>query len=256
MTAPATNGGAVTGEDLQFVRAVCPVVHLLGGAWFFAPEVARVGADAGITDRFALYAAGRGGVLGDADPAVIASAFAFFPPPVVLARYAEAVAVHPPRDCARIYARGLVAWGEARFASVPNIGRLAELARRTADAVRPMGLPLFAGWRAEPAPDHPAAAAALAMQVLRELRGDLHIHAVTAYGLSPLEAILGKDGPDRARELHYPEPFPPPERYAARRRAAEDLTDHLVAPAYAVLDHDERAEFLNLTRAAGHALDG
>jgi hypothetical protein len=99
----------------------------------------------------------------------------------VLASYAEAVAVHPPRGCARIYARGLAAWRETRLASVANIGRLAELARRIADSVRPMGLPLFAGWRAEPAPAHPAAAAALALQVLRALRGDLHIHAVTAH---------------------------------------------------------------------------
>lgn len=243
----------MTDADLDFVRAACPIVHRLGGAWFFAEEVARVGAQAGITDRFALYAAGRGGVLGDADPAVIATAFAFFPPPLVLARYAKAVAVHPPRECARIYARGLAAWGETVFAGIPDIGRLAELARHVADGVRPMGLPLFAGWRAEPVPDQPAAAAALAVQVLRELRGDLHIHAVTAHALSPLEAILGGDGPTRARQLHYPEPFPPGEQYADRRRAAEDLTDRLVAPAYAVLDGRERAEFLHLLQAARSA---
>ncbi len=61
-------------------------MHRLGGAWFFAETVQRVGANAGLTDRFALYAAGRGGVLGDCDPAVVASAFAFFPPQAVIAK--------------------------------------------------------------------------------------------------------------------------------------------------------------------------
>lgn len=239
---------------LAFVRAACPLVHRLGGAWFFAESVRRVGADAGIEDRFALYAAGRGGVLGDADPTVVASAFAFFPPHLVIAKYLEAVAVHPPRECARIYARGLAAWGEDLFADVPGITRLAPLARLVADSVRPMGLPLFTGWRAEPVPEHPAAAAAHLMQVLRELRGDLHVHAIVASELTPLQAILGKDGPERARELRYPEPFPPLQEFADRRHAAEDLTDRLVAPAYAAIDTEDRAAFLTVLRAAIQAL--
>lgn len=163
---------------------------------------------------------------GTAIPAVVASAFAF-------------------------YARGLGAWGDEVLGSVPGIERLADLARRIADSVHPMGLPLFAGWRAEPAPSGPAAAAAQALQVLRELRGDLHLHAV-AHQLTPLQAILGKDGPERARELRYPEPFPPLAEFADRRQSAEDLTDHLVAPAYATLTPTERKDMLALLDPAKH----
>lgn len=250
---PVSNPAA-DADLLSFVREASPLVHRIGGAWFFTDPVREIGARAGITDRFALYAAGRGGVLGDCHPDVVASAFAFFPPPLVLAKYAEAVAVLPPRDCARVYARGLAAWGEQVLGPIPGVARLAELARRVAGSLRPMGLPLFAGWRAEPVPDPPAAAAALALHVLRELRGDLHIHAVTTHGLTPLQAILGGDGIDRARELRYPEPYPPLHEFAARRRAAEDLTDQLVAPAYATLTAVEQRELLNLLRAAAAAL--
>lgn len=237
-------------STLAFIRTACPLVHRIGGAWFFTEDVAREGAKAGITDRFALYAAGRGGVLGDCHPDVVASAFAFFPPRVVTAKYREGIAAASPTECARVYAAGLAAWGDRLLGHVPDIGRLAHLARKIADSVRPMGLPLFAGWRALPPPGEPGAAAALALQVLRELRGDLHVHAVVASELSPLEAILGKDGPERARELRYPEPYPPLADFADRREAAEDLTDRLVAPAYAVLDDRERSAFLDLLRAS------
>ncbi len=152
----------------------------------------------------------------------------------------------PPRECARVYARGLAEWGQQLFADLPGIDRLAELGRRVADSVhQPMGLSLFAGWRAEPVPSNPAAAAALAVHVLREMRGDLHIQACAAYQLTALEAILGKDDP---------EPFPPPHAFADRRRAAEDLTDQLVAPAYSVLDPTERRDMLELLLAARNAL--
>lgn len=238
----------------EFVRAACPLVHRIGGAWFFSDDVAHTGADIGITDKFALYAAGRGGVLGDCHPDVVASAFAFFPSQIVTAKYREGVSAAPPTECARAYAAGLAAWGERLLGDVAGMDRLAQLARTIAGSVHPMGLPLFTGWRAIPEPRHPGAAAALAMQVLRELRGDLHIHAIVASELSPLEAILGKDGPERARELHYPEPYPPLEEFADRRNAAEDLTDRLASPAYDALDGDERSTFLDLLRVAAAAI--
>ncbi|SFC19266.1 SCO6745 family protein [Streptomyces aidingensis] len=254
MTTTASPAGT-DAATLEFVRAACPLVHRIGGAWFFSEDVAREGAKAGITDKFALYAAGRGGVLGDCPPEVVASAFAFFPPHLVISKYTDGTAVLPPREFARVYAAGLAAWGERLFGDLPGMAELARAGRKIADAVRPMGLPLFTGWRAMPAPGRPGADAALVLQVLRELRGDLHIHAVVGHELSPLQAILGKDGPERARELRYPEPYPPLSGFASRRRAAEELTDRLVAPAYSVLDAAERDTFLTALRTAERALE-
>ena len=226
-----------------------PLVHRLGGAWFFTEPVKRVGAAAGLHDPFALYAGGRGGVLGDCDPAVVASAFAFFPPHALLPRYAEAVAVLPPRECARVYADGLTAWGQEVFGAVADLDRLAELARRVADSVHPMGLPLFTGWRAEPAPSQSGSAAALALHVLRELRGDLHVQAISACQLTPLQAIVGKDGPDRARELQYPEPYP---KRRVREPARRRRTPHRPTRRPRLL----RSRCGRTTRAAGAAARG
>ena len=91
--------------------------------------------------------------------------------------------------------------------------------------------------------------------LLRELRGDLHIHAASALRLTPLEAILGKDGPARAHELFYPEPYPNPETFMNRRRDAEELTDALCADFYAVLAPDEAHQLLDLLRKARLLLD-
>ena len=248
-TAPALDRGADIDPALvAFTRAVDPMVHHVGGAWFFTPEAARAGAAIGITGAFPLYAVGRAGVLGDADPEVIASAFAFFPPEAVEANYLIGLGDRTPAACATAYAAALAAWATRVLADLPeaDLARLADLARRVAAATRPRAMPLFAGWRAMPRPDHPAADVGLALQVLREMRGDLHIHAISAHRLTSLEAVLGGDGPQRAAELRYPRPYPDPATYQTRRDAAETLTDHLVAPSYVTLDQDEREELLHL----------
>lgn len=227
---------------LARTRATHRMVHRIGGAWFFAPEVRAVGAAAGIEDRFALYAGGRGGVIGDPTGDVVAATFAFFPPRVVIGKYRIATAVSTPREVADVYAAGLARWAEATFGEDDGWTRLAGLARRVAEGVHAMGLCLFAGWRAMPRPEHPAADMAQALHVLRELRGDLHVQAVVASGMTPLEAIVGKDGPERARELFYPEPYPDAAALAGRREAVELLTDRLVAPSWTVLEPAERDE--------------
>ena len=251
----ASTGRAIDEDARRLVQRVCPIVHRIGGAWFFTPQAAAAGADIGVTDPFALYAAGRGGVVGDGDPAVAATTFAFFPPAIVIAKYQEGTATRPAPQVAAAYAAGLAAWGDEVFADFAGAARLAELARIVADGVQhPMGLPLFVGWRDMPAPNDAPAALAMAMHVLRELRGDLHIHATVAYRLTPIEAILGKDGPERAQELFYPEPYPDPDTYTSRRHAAEELTDTLCADAYSALAGPERQEMAYLVDQAAHAL--
>lgn len=255
-TVTATTGRVLDEDALVLVRRVCPTVHRIGGAWFFTPQARAAGAAIGVDDPFALYAAGRGGVVGNGDPAVAATTFAFFPPAIVIDKYQQATAIAPATDVASAYARGLADWGNSVFAGFAGAARLTQLARAVADEVtHPMGMPLFVGWRNMPDPeDTPAASMALAMHVLRELRGDLHIHAAVAYRLSPIEAILGKDGPERAKELFYSEPYPDPETYMGRRAAAEQLTDALCADVYAVLTPTERDDMSTLIDEAALVL--
>ncbi len=245
---------APTAEELDWVSQVSSEVHRLGGAWFFADEVRAHGAANGIDDHLAFYAGGRGGVLGDPTGHVVAAAFAFFPPHIVMGKFAVAMEAAAPERCGELYAEALQIWGRSRFADVPGIERAAELGFALADGALAMGAPLFAGWRAMPRPDDGPAAAAMALQVLREMRGDAHVHAVVAAEMSPLEAIIGKDGPERAAELFYPEPYPSIQEVAERRAAVEATTNRLVASAYLALSPADRAEFTSIVADAARRL--
>jgi hypothetical protein len=128
--------------------------------------------------------------------------------------------------------------------------------RRVVDRALPQTGALFAGWRAMPAPADTAAGAALALHVLRELRGGAHITAIAASGLTPAEAALSapppRGGEAWARDLGWPEPYVDPASLGERRARAETLTTTLVAPAYEALDGAERSELVGLL-ATAHA---
>ncbi|NBU96155.1 MAG: hypothetical protein EBS20_09745, partial [Actinobacteria bacterium] len=104
------------------------------------------------------------------------------------------------------------------------------------DAVDDSALSLFAGLRAEEVPsDAPAAAFHQAM-VLRELRGSVHLVAVAAVGLPSVVAHQIKR-PNDVQSFGWPEDIAAPtdEQRAALDRA-EQITNDMLAPAFAVLD--------------------
>ena len=146
--------------------------------------------------------------------------------------------------------------GRRKLGGFERAGRLAELLAPVAAAADPAGAALFAGWRALPlAGDDPARAMQL-IQVLRELRGGLHLLAVRAVGLTPQQAVLiggspRNSGVDQAREFGWPEPYQEitPE-LRQRWDSAEALTDELIAPAFAVLDDGQGAELAELLTTA------
>jgi hypothetical protein len=132
--------------------------------------------------------------------------------------------------------------------------RAATLGRRLIDSVQPCGHALFTAWRSVPVPPDGAGALALTFQTLRELRGDCHIHACGAVALTPLEAIVARDGAERAKDFGWPEPYPDPAPLAAARQEAEDLTDRQMQRVYGALTSDERAEFVALIGEAKAAI--
>jgi hypothetical protein len=69
-----------------------------------------------------------------------------------------------------------------------------------------------------------------------------------ASGLTGLEAaVAGPYGRATAEFFGWTEPFPEPTEERRERHArAEALTDELAAPAFEVLDADERAELVEL----------
>lgn len=196
------------------------------------------------------YVLGRGGVLGDAPGAVVASAFFFFEPEGLAGVWDSAAARVRPRQAAHAFAASAHAWAAAHLgrSSDADLGRLAELAGRVSANADAAGAPLFAGWRALPEPEEPAGLALHRLNALRELRGARHEAAVTVVGLTPLEAMVA-NGADHLELFGWRgieiDPAPLRERMAE----AERLTDVLAAVPLEVLTPEERGELVSLADA-------
>ncbi len=230
---------------MECVHGVAGPVGKLGGAWMFDADVHARGVELGL-DTWAWYHCGRGGVLGQPDPSVVVAAFGFFPPALQTKAWNKGVAVMDPQQTAKEYADACADWGLRRFASVDDPGRLAELLAKALDSAAIMGLPLFAGWRVLMHQYDTASGPerlALALQTAREHRGGSHLVAVAGYGVDPLQAVMsGRYGATNAEFFGWPKPWPDPEVGREKMQAAERITDAMVAPAYATLRTDERAE--------------
>jgi len=227
------------------VRSLTEPVGALGGMWMLAPEVLAPCRDVGYPNGYAYYVTGRGGVLGDVDAGVVASAFGFFESQLVRKMWEAGVAVEGARASAHRYGEACAQYGRTRAHGFAGIERLATLTEQVALNVDAAGLALFAGWRAEPLPVDAAGRACLLLHVLRELRGSVHVLAVAASGLWPRDAVLATGGPDHAKQFGWPEPYP--ELAAGAKDASEALTDAVLIRLYgAVVSDDEAAELAEL----------
>jgi hypothetical protein len=163
------------------------------GFVYFAPEADTeylgVGLDAGMMGYFASRAAPMGAVTAD----VVVATFFNFEPSGVHAVIPEAWQRADPTGVTAARLRAVDA-GLRRMLGdrlgEPDVAEAAELARRAADACRPEGRPLYAGHRTLEWPDEPHLALWHAITLLREYRGDGHVAALTAQGLSGIEALV------------------------------------------------------------------
>lgn len=253
MLTPATAGELSAAEA---VRGAAGPVGRLGGAWMMTPRATARGQQFGLTG-WSFYYLGRAGVLGEVDASVVAATFVFFPPELLRKGWERGLQVLPLAQAHAHYVEVCREWGRQRFAGWAPAGRLADLLTQVSAAAGVGGLPLFAGWRAlltgpTAAVTDDAARCALALQVLREHRGGLHALAVLAAGIDPLQAVVsGRYGPDNAAMFGWPQPWPEPSLGTAAMAKAEQVTDALVAPAFAALTPAERYELVALLRDAG-----
>jgi hypothetical protein len=237
-------------NPLEAASALAGPVGFLGG-WFMASRSTYAyGSELGF-DGMAFYYLGRGGALGDARPEVVASAMTFFPAPLVETMWQAGKAVMTPEDALAEFSECCWRWGRKRFATVTGLERTCELLGRVADGADAACLPLFAGWRSAPRPADPPALASHLLHVLREHRGGVHGLAVLASGLTPVEAAAAS-----ATEFYKPQsvgwtdPLPlVTDELLARRKAAEELTDRMVAPVLATLESAELAELVERVEA-------
>jgi helix-turn-helix protein len=240
----------------ETVARTAEAVYELGSAYYFAPETLARGRELGL-DGFRFYFAGRGGVLGNVEAPVVASAFGYFEPRLLAKMWDSARGVIDPRDAARAHLDCAHRYGRARFAGAADPASRADAAdaagldefcaaaEAVVQAVDPAGLALFAGYAAEPLPDDAAARAMQLVAVLRELRGSVHLLAVVASGLSPRTAHFLRR-PDDFALFGWPDDAVPTVTDDDRRAhaAADALTDRLLLPAYGVLDDAAAAAFV------------
>lgn len=231
------------------------LVYVLGSAYYFEPRTLARGKELGL-DGFRFYFLGRGGVLGDVEAPVVASAFGYFEPSLLARMWDSARRRVAPRVAGRAHLECAHRFGRERFGGVDGLDRFCAAAEAVVAAADPAGLALFAGYAAEPLPaDLPARAMQL-VAVLRELRGSAHLLAVVAEGLSPRVAHYLKRPGDY--ELFGWRADQAPEVTDADRAAhaaAEARTDRLLAVPYGVLDdagrRDLRTGVERLSAAAG-----
>jgi hypothetical protein len=247
------SGNEIDVDDGPGFAAACgPLIQELGSGYMISPEARAFSKQHGLR-AWQGYFVGRGSVLGDVDADVVTAAFGFFPADVVREAWDAARKVIDVATAREGYAEVCREWSRARLASFAGAGRLAELLGWVVDGADVAALPLYAGWRAVPLPADDLGRMAQQLHVLREYRGGMHLVAVVASGLSPLQAILaggGEGGPGHATFYGWEEPFEDVSGLAVARSEAEALTDRLVTPSWDVLGHDERVELLDLLTEA------
>ncbi len=227
---------------------VAPLIGLHGGRWMLHTETLGHCRDRGYPNGFAYYVVGRGGVLGDVDADVVAAAFGFFAPSLIRTMWEGGASVEGPGNSALRYGEACAEFGRRRLDGFSGADRYCEMAERVIEAVDVTGLSLFAGWKAHPRPDDATGRAYLLTNVLREWRGSVHVAAVAASALSPMEAVLATGGAAQAKQFGWGDEFPEVSETALMARAdVERATDAACARAFeTAFDSAERAEFAEL----------
>lgn len=222
----------------------------LGAAFYFAPSTVATGKEQGL-DGFRFYFLGRGGVLGDVESQVVASAFGYFNPGLVDKMWTSAKEKMAPRDAGRLYLQCAHDFARERLAGVDGLDEFCAAAATVNDAIDPGGLALYSAIDAEPVPDDAPARALHLIAVLREARGSAHLVAVRAAGLSPRAAHQIKR-PDDVKTFGWDElDLAGDER--ERHGRAEALTDDVMEPAFATLDDRGREALLSGLQRIGAA---
>jgi len=245
-------------DTQKLIDEACPTINEVGWSFYFVPTTIARGDKIGL-DAFGFYFLGRGGVLGDVEAPVVSSAFGYFNPPVLASMWDAGRNKVAPRVAAREFFEAAHEFGRERLSGLEGLEAFVDAASQVIAHAREHieGLTLFAGAASEPVPDDPAAAAMHCLVVLREFRGSAHLVAVVAQGLPSKTAHFIRR-PEMFTTFGYAEGDTPEVTDAdlAALRAADELTDRLVAPAFAVLDDEGATALLDGLSAIAPALRG
>ena len=136
------------------------------------------------------YVWSRGCVLGEPDGGVVAAAFGVFEPGLIGQLYDAARAACGLADIRAAREAGAVAALRTVLGAPARVAEVTGALRRAAEAAATAGRPLFAGLTGLPWPADELGQLWHACVMLRELRGDSHLAACVAAGLTGLEANI------------------------------------------------------------------
>ncbi len=153
------------------------------------PDVAGIFDELGVTPGLGYFLV-RSAPMGAAAPEVVAAAIPFFPPVMVAKLVGRARVQNPPEVVLVAMRPRLIAAAERRYGDPAGVAAASDLLEHAVDATDTAGRPLAAAWKAQRWDESPAARLFAAVTVLREYRGDGHVHALAACGLAPLHARL------------------------------------------------------------------
>jgi hypothetical protein len=179
--------------DPQAVTRLARRLEPLHSMIYFAPEVGSELAELGITHPRAQYFAQRSAAMGAVGPGVVAATYFNFNP-ALIARFVPGIwSAASPADV--LNARMRAVDGALRrllgdAVSSRECERASVLARRATEACRPEDRVLYAAHADLPWPDEPHLVLWHAATLLREYRGDGHLHALLGAGLPGLEALI------------------------------------------------------------------
>ncbi|MBB4685842.1 SCO6745 family protein [Amycolatopsis jiangsuensis] len=175
--------------DPSPARQLWTALEPLHAVVYFAPEPAEAAKALGLRGFWMGYFAGRAAPLGPLGPEPVAAMFFGFAPRMVARALPDAWDFAAPDDVLSTRIEAVETTLNRLLGPAP-VTELAQLLEPAVAGCRFPGRPLAAAWAAVPRPDRPLARLWLAVSTLREHRGDGHVLASVAAGLTGLEASI------------------------------------------------------------------
>lgn len=243
-------------DTVDAARAAGSPIEEAVRVFMLHPETFAESVTAGYDDPLAGYVAGRGGVLGEATGVTVSSVFAVFEPNVLADLWNKGVAVRGAAGAANVYWDQVAAFARRYLAGAEGLDRIAALGEKVIATTAGAGLPLYAGWRTMPLADDYPARALQVMFILRELRGGVHLNALTTSAITPIEAHMLNRGYEYAKIFGWPEPFADGLDKKDRYDEVERMTNRRMAEILAAaLDSGEADELARLSAGAVASLN-
>jgi hypothetical protein len=167
---------------------------------YFAPQARAAFEDAGLRGFWRGYFAGRAAPLGAVGPAPVVAAFFGFAPAMVERALPDVWTRATPERTLAARTAGAVAALRDLVGDLP-VDRAADLMWRAVDGLDCAGRVLAAANAALSWPSEPLARLWQAATLLREHRGDGHVAALVAAGVTGREAVVWRAGIDGSRAV-------------------------------------------------------